>query len=50
MIINRAEICGLWRGLINESELVRLAPKVRRLARLVLIGKAVPRVMDKDRT
>ena len=21
MIINRAEICGLWRGLINESEL-----------------------------
>ena len=50
VIISPAEIRGLWRGLIDESGLARLAPKARQLTRFDLIGPAVARVMDRDRT
>lgn len=46
MIINLAETCSLWDGLVDDSALPWLAPRIRDLAKPDLIGQSVARVMD----
>lgn len=47
MIIGLIDTCSLWGGLIDEAALARLAPRIRQVARMDLIGQAVARVMNR---
>ena len=49
MIISLAETCELWNGLVDDAALPCLAPRIRDLAQLDLIGQAVARVLDARR-
>ncbi len=47
MIISLVDACALWRGLVDDSELERLRPRIGQVAKLDLIGNSVARVIDK---
>ena len=47
MIISLVETCALWRGLVDDSELARLRPRITQITNMDLIGHSVARVIDK---
>lgn len=47
MIISLVDTCMLWPGLIDEFRYELLAPRIRQIARLDLIGQAVARVVSR---
>ena len=46
MIISLADACELWHVLISEADRARLAPKIKQIAGMDLIGQAVVRAIQ----